>query len=239
MTAARSQTPSPAERIYRSVSVTHAGAVRRLNRDRMIERSDAGLWAVADAMGSDNTPGVGSAAIAQALAKIEEFDSQYAGRRAVRTTLADVNGKLFQRARDERLGNVGASAVVLLIQEDQYACLWAGNCRAYLFRGGRLCRITHDHCFEEARPHGSAAGREPLLTRSIGSQPKLEIDAVGGGVTPGDRYLLCSDGAAILEDALLEEILSISSPAKALSEFVERALAAGASDNLTAVLVDA
>ncbi len=239
MTAMRSPTPVPTERTCRSASVTHAGTVRRLNRDKLVERCDAGLWAVADAMGSDNTPGAGSAAIAHALSRIEGFDSQYAGRRAVRATLADVNDKLFQRARDERLGNVGTSAVVLLIQEDLYACLWAGNCRAYLFRAGALRQITSDHCLDPPRTDQSPAGRLPLLTRAVGSQPRLDIDAVGGEVATGDRFLLCSDGATVLEDAALEEIMAVESPAKALGEFLEKALAAGASDNVTAVIVDA
>lgn len=238
MTAARSASARQEERICRSASVSHPGAVRRLNRDRLTERSDAGLWAVADAMGSDNTPGVGSAAIAQAIAKIADFETQYEGRRAVRATLADVNERLFQRARDERLGNVGSSTVVLLIREDQYACLWVGNCRAYHFRGGALRRITSDHSLDAPCSESGSPGRLPLLTRAVGSQPRLDIDAVGGEVASGDRFLLCSDGATVLDDGALEQVLAVPSPGKALEDLLEKALAAGASDNVTAMIVD-
>lgn len=58
MTALRNSTPPPSEPCYESFSITHAGSTRRINRDVVVERSDIGLWAVADGMGGDNTPGM-------------------------------------------------------------------------------------------------------------------------------------------------------------------------------------
>lgn len=239
MAALRSPTPTPSlEPVWRSTSVTHVGAVRHLNRDSIIERNETGLWAIADAMGGDNTPGAGSAAIARSLARIEPFESQYAGRRAVRTAMSEVNTQLFQRAKEERLCNIGASAIALLIRDGQYACLWVGNCRAYLLRGGSLRQISSDHCIDEPRADRTASGYRPILTRSIGSAPKLDMDAVGGDVVAGDRFLLCSDGLRILEDGELEQFMCSGPTSKALAGMLERALEIGASDNVSVAIVE-
>lgn len=238
MTALRSPGPSVSELRFMSSSITHVGSMRRLNRDSVLERSETGLWAIADGMGGDNTPGIGSALVARALSRIEPFDSQYSGRRATRAALGDVNAALFQRARDERLGNIGASVIVLLIQEGQYACLWAGNCRAYLYRDGALRQVSSDHCIEEPRADRSASSYRPILTRAVGSATRLEIDAVGGDIKAGDRFLLCSDGVAVLEESQLEQIVSHEKAGKALADLIEKALEIGASDNLSAVVVE-
>ncbi len=237
MPALLNPTDPSSEPCYVSFSITHAGSMRRINRDEVVERSDIGLWAVADSMGGDNTPGIGSATIARTLARLAVFDSPYTGRRLVRSVLADVNVRLFERAKEERLGNVGASTVVLLIQDGMYACLWAGNCRAYLLRDGELRQISQDHCVEESRASRSTAGYKAVLTRAIGSQPTLEIDAVGGEIRKGDRFLLCSDGALATEDVLFQQLVAADNTLKALTEFLESVLQAGARDNLSAVVV--
>lgn len=238
MSGERTSSFTPPEPPYRSTCATHEGAVRRLNRDKTLERDEIGLWAVIDAMGGDSSPGIGSAAVTQALARVERFESHYAGRRSVRAVLTDVNERLFMRASEERLLGVGASAVVLLNRLDQYACMWVGNARAYLFRAGVLQRITSDHMLAGLPMQAFEEGWNPVLTRAIGAQPKLDIDAVGGDLMPGDRFLLCSDGLTILTDEELAELMAITGPAGAINAMIERALAAGAPDNVTALIVD-
>lgn len=235
MTALKHSTPPPFEPCYGSFSITHVGSARRINRDAVVERSDIGLWAVADAMGGDNTPGVGSATIARALSRLAAFDSQYAGRRLVRSALTEVNAQLFQRAKEERLGNVGASVVILLIQDGMYACLWAGNSRAYLFRDGAIRQISQDHCLDESRT--GQPDYKPVLIRSIGSRDALEIDAVGGELRQGDRFLLCSDGANVVGEPELEQLAAADNTQAALNACIENALETGAPDNVSFVAV--
>ena len=40
---------------------------------------------------------------------------------------------------------MGSTAVALLLRDDRFVCLWAGDSRCYLLRGGVLHRMTRDH----------------------------------------------------------------------------------------------
>ena len=52
------------------------------------------------------------------------------------------------RAEAQRRGPdviIASTVVVMLARNDHFACLWAGNSRAYLLRDGVLQQITRDH----------------------------------------------------------------------------------------------
>jgi serine/threonine protein phosphatase Stp1 len=144
--------------------------------------------------------------------------------------------------------DISATTIVVLIARDgHFACLWAGDSRAYLLRANELVQITHDHSMvqelldasvispEEAEGHPNAN----IITRAVGAEGELELDKVTDRLQPGDRFLLCSDGLCKeLPAAALAELLAGHPSLSPTERLVQAALLRPARDNITAVAVE-
>src|SRR5690606_26332501 len=107
-----------------------------------------------------------------------------------------------ERAR--RLGErncIGSTVVTLLAQGMRCACVWAGDSRLYLMRGGNLFQVSQDHSLERRWLEQGHCPREVAerpqrhaLTQAVGVGPGLQLEVRTFGVEPGDMLLLCSDG---------------------------------------------
>ena len=133
--------------------------------------------------------------IAERLRRELELRAEARGRRVL--------AELQRRAQEDPAGEIMATTtVVLLARGEHFACLWAGDSRAYLLRDGVLCQVTHDHSLvQEMVEAGSLAPEDAeshpqanIITRAVGSQEPLELDKVAGRLQPGDVLLLCTDG---------------------------------------------
>ena len=79
-----------------------------------------------------------------------------------------------------------------------------------------------------------------MITRSLGHQPIIEVDAWEIDLIIGDRYLLCSDGLTNeISDTEIAEILSTKSdPQQAADQLIQSALENEGLDNVTAIVAD-
>ncbi|MBB4287202.1 PP2C family protein-serine/threonine phosphatase [Roseospira goensis] len=227
-------------------SASHVGRVRSVNEDCYIERPDIGLWAVADGMGGHSRGDVASRLVCEALSRLSWAGSALDLLNGVRGTLYDADRELRRQA--ETLGDgqtVGTTVVVLLIHQDHYACVWAGDSRCYLLREGQLTRITHDHSvvqsmIDQGVLEESGAEQHPLanvVTQALGAPGELELATVHGPLAPGDVLLLCTDGLTrmVAEDDIAA-VMNRDGPA-GVRALIDAALAAGGRDNVTAVVV--
>ena len=129
-----------------SDAATHPGTVRKRNEDSLVHRPEIGLWAVADGAGGHGAGDVASQAVAAALDAIPAGLSAAEILAQVRLRLADVHADLQQQAAaagPDRI--IATTVVVMLARHGHFACLWAGDSRAYLLRGGAFQRLTKDH----------------------------------------------------------------------------------------------
>jgi protein phosphatase len=242
--------PAPAPVLtFATAARTHVGKVRRLNEDRLLASPDTQLWAVADGMGGHAAGEVASGLIVEALQGMGAFASGYAFLTAVQDCLGQVNAELVNRAADSSIGGViGSTVVALLIFEGHYACVWAGDSRAYRLRGGALQRLTHDHSVvqqlvdagdltpEQARQDR----RANLVTRALGAHEHLELDLAHGEVRPGDRFLLCSDGlTGLVDDDEIAGLIDGPALETAADSLLALAHDRGSPDNVTLVLIEA
>jgi len=234
---------------FRSWHATHNGTKRKHNEDTWVDRPDLGIWAVADGAGGHQAGEVASGMIAEALDSLpsELSASELLG--AVRSRIADTHRALREEA--ERRGNntmIASTVVALLARGEHFACLWAGDSRAYMLRDGEMRQITKDHSLvqelvdagtiapEDAESHPHAN----VITRAIGADiDDLVLDKVSGRLQKGDRFLLCSDGLCkTVPFWQLSELLREDNGVPPPQSLIAAALALHVTDNVTAVAVE-
>ena len=228
---------------FDSAARTHVGRVRQVNEDRLLDRPDCRLWAIADGMGGH---GGGDVAATMAIAALDRILP------AERLTRACVLGAVVAgnddivRHNATAHGQSGATIVVLSIQDGIAELFWAGDSRAYRMRAGRCEQITRDHSVvQELVDAGllvaADADRHPrahVVTRALGVASAVDIERRRIDIRPGDQFLLCSDGFSrgLTAEGLAEEIRRFGNDH---GEMLRRAVARDGSDNVTFVLVSA
>jgi protein phosphatase/serine/threonine-protein phosphatase Stp1 len=229
-------------------SATHPGTLRTQNQDACLCRPDIGVFAVADGVGGQGGGEIASGRVMALLARIEPGLAPAATLAAVRASLGEAHQSLLQAAADAGAANAPATTiVVLMLHEGHFACLWAGDSRAYLLRDGQLCPLTTDHSVvQELLSSGALTAaeaehdpRQHVITRAIGAGPaELWIDKSTGEVMPGDRFLLCSDGLykAVALDRIRNRVAASPEAEDPARQLIEDALAEAARDNVTAVV---
>jgi serine/threonine protein phosphatase Stp1 len=234
---------------FRSFHATHNGTKRKHNEDTWVDRPDLGIWAVADGAGGHQSGELASGMIAEALGSlpVELSVAELIG--AVRERIAATHRALREEA-ERRGGNtmIASTLVALLAHGEDFACLWAGDSRAYLLRDGEMRQITKDHSLvQELVDNGTisadAAEHHPnanVITRAIGADiGELALDEVGGRLRRGDRFLLCSDGLCkIVPSRQMADLLRDSNDVPPPRSLIAAALALNAADNVTAVTIE-
>lgn len=220
----------------RSAAASDTGKVRQINQDAYLERGESGLWAVADGLGGHSDGELASRMVCDALADLPPAASLDDAIKEVRARMQAVNEHLLlAAARTLRGDRSGSTVVVLVIRGRRAAILWAGDSRVYRWRGGQLLQLTRDHS-----PGADGRWNSNAVTRAVGGQSAIELDVLTEPVRPGDRFLLCSDGLtrAVPEDRIGVH-MEIADPRAAVDALIRTTLAAGAPDNVTALIVEA
>ena len=233
----------------RSWHSTDAGTKRKHNEDTWVDRPDIGVWAVADGAGGHQAGEVASGMIAEALDSLPPELSAAELLVAVRERIAETHRALREEAARRGANTMIASTLVaFLARGDNFACLWAGDSRAYMLRDGELRQITKDHSLvQELVDAGTIAAEDAehhphanVITRAVGADiDELVLDKVSGRLQPGDRFLLCSDGLCkTVPFPRIAELLRGDNGIPPTQSLVEAALALEVTDNVTAVAIE-
>ena len=231
---------------WQSCGQTDVGLVRQINEDALLDRPEAGIWAVADGMGGHSAGDVASEMIVTALARLKPANDLSTLVEFAEHQLLGVNEQLQALSR-ERRQIIGSTVVCLLAVGDYAAFLWAGDSRLYRLRDGELVRLTADHSkVEEYVRHGIITREEAqnhpdgnLITRAVGAAEALFLECNMTALKAGDRYLLCTDGLdKHVRDEDIAETLRTHELRLAARELIELALRGGATDNVTLCAVE-
>jgi type VI secretion system protein ImpM len=225
---------------FRSAGATDVGRVRSINQDSFLERTEVGLWVVADGLGGHSNGEVASRMVCDALADFvpdASFEQMVNG---ASDRVHQVNEHLVRAAtREHNAVRSGSTVVALLVRGTRCAILWAGDSRVYRLRNGQLEQLTRDHSLAEAG--GVEQGQtSSAITRAVGGEPTLLLDTYRDRVRVGDRFLLCSDGLTrTLPESEILEWMERHDIDGAVSGLIATTLEAGAPDNVTVIIVEA
>jgi len=220
------------------------GAVRQVNEDSFIALPQLGLWAVADGMGGLENGQWASSAVVEALSRLPAESDFDAAAVNVAGAIHQANGVIHSAVRESG-HNMGSTAAALMILGRRFAVFWAGDSRVYLLRAGQLFRLTEDHTqVQDMVSRGllspEEAAHHPMrhvISRAVGVEPTLELDAVADDVEVDDIFLICSDGLyGVVTDDEIAQALSLS-PLTAAQDLIALSLSRGAPDNVTVVTV--
>lgn len=223
---------------------SHVGLIRSDNEDAFLVAPP--LFAVADGLGGHQA---GEIASSIAIDTLLENAPRTADAKALGRAIRRANGAVIEAAETGRgRTGMGTTLTAAMLEGTRISVAHVGDSRAYLLRLGRLEQITQDHSMvadlvrsgqitaEEGRHHPNRS----VITRALGSDPNMLADAFDVQAAEGDRLLLATDGlTAMVEDAEIARVLgSEFTPQDAVDALIDRALAAGGHDNITAVVVD-
>jgi protein phosphatase len=231
---------------FESASASHQGRVRKYNEDSVYAGNEAGVWVVADGMGGHNNGNLASTMIVEAAARVQQAQSLESLAIAFRAEIDGVNSALAKMSNGDSGLLVGSTAVALLVHAEEFTCLWAGDSRCYLLRGGQLAQVSHDHTeVQDLVDTGAITPTEArtwprrnVITRAVGADQDFHLDSARGRVDPGDCFILCSDGlTGHVEDGEIRDIASHSSARAACERLVALALERGGKDNVSVIVI--
>jgi len=225
-------------------AVTHVGQVRTSNEDSLL--ADNNVFMVADGMGGHNA---GEVASVMAVDHLREAASGIIAETDLVQALEHANEVIYAESMTNHLhhGMGTTLAAMVVLENNSIVVAHVGDSRVYMWHEGALSRLSKDHSYvqelvdegivsiDEARTHP----RRNIVTRALGIDANVEVEANTFSVTVGAWYVLCSDGLVDeISDADIAKVLGrCTSPHEAAQALVDAANAAGGRDNITVIVV--
>jgi protein phosphatase len=235
--------PTSAPLVLEHAALSDRGLRRPRNEDAYL--ADPPVFAVADGMGG--TPGGDVAARLAIEALATAPVAALARTNGLATAAQEANARIHAAGETvAAYAGMGTTLTAAAVLDGRIQVAHVGDSRLYRLRGGRLERLTRDHTFVDelvrrGRLPRSEARAHPwrsILSRALGLEPDVEVDAATHGAAAGDVYLLSSDGLtkALRDEQIRGTLARSPSLAAAARALVEAANAHGGRDNVTVVM---
>jgi protein phosphatase len=171
---------------------------------------------------------------------------------ALRAAARAANLAVFDAALERKQRGMATTFTALTLAGRQAVVAHVGDSRCYLVRHGSCTQLTADHSRvgemlrmgllspQQAAKH---PGRSQLV-RAVGTEPTVQVDILKAGTEAGDVFVLCSDGLwdLVANHSIAERAGAVGTPAvptvvEAAEQLVDLAIAGGAPDNVTVIVV--
>ena len=246
--------------IKASAAATRQGSDRNHNEDALLVLHNVPVFAVADGMGGvgvgDRASQIAMDVVRTNAAQLEDQIAKVAKDRSSRSRLdlTYVLETAFQWAHLEvqrdaesnrRVGMATTLAMATVAGDHAYIG-HVGNSRAYLYRDGRLQRLTDDHSMAMLRYRSGRMSSAELeqsperhrLYQVLGAGNEIDVDTAEVALADDDVLLLCTDGLyESLRDAEIATMIDRRNLEQSATRLVERTKALGRPDDVSVVLV--
>lgn len=228
-------------------ALTDRGRRRENNQDAVLAQFP--LFVVADGMGGHIGGEIASSSAITRLRDVagEGKVSQKTIEKALSLAISDITEHTGDT--DEGTGTTVTGIFFMPGgKQPQWVVMNIGDSRVYLSKNGQLTQLTTDHSVvqelvaagrltpEEAEnhPYGN------VITRALGPSERGTPDYVRVDATPGDRFVICSDGLTKeLTDYGVQHFLNLySDPQEAVDAMLATALENGGRDNISIIVVN-
>lgn len=234
---------------YTVVAESDIGQMREENEDSYgtLELPDGYFLTVCDGMGGYAGGRIASeTAVESLLEYIKEHADVEEAPRLLHDAVACANAAVRSKAKaDSRLGEMGTTAVMMLIRGDKYWVAHVGDSRSYLLRDAVFTLHTDDHTVvqqlvDQGRISAIEAANHPsagILVRCLGQLDAVEVEISGPHeLREGDRLLLCSDGlSGMLYEDDIAKVLCGQNLQEGVNNLIRFANELGGFDNITSV----
>ncbi|HEY2303300.1 MAG TPA: PP2C family serine/threonine-protein phosphatase [Acidimicrobiales bacterium] len=210
------------------------------------------LFVVCDGLGGHAAGEVASRMAVDAILEAWTAGTAGAPHSALRAAVRQANLSIYDAALETGKRGMSTTCTALTLAGREAVVAHVGDSRCYLVRDETVSLITTDHSRvgemlragllspEQAANHPARS----MITRSVGTEPIVQVDLVRQATEAGDTFVLCSDGLwdVVARHEIGEIAAGIGTPAlptvvEATERLVDLALDRGTPDNVTVLVV--
>lgn len=237
----------------KAVAQTDQGRVRTTNQDTVYCSTKPvgilpNLFVVADGMGGQKAGDYASSSAINELVKTIETEPK--GRnhiKLMRDAIEKTNARIYRESRENPdFEGMGTTLVTAMIENGSLYVSNVGDSRLYVISDS-IEQITRDHSYVEemvsegrmTRGSEEYKSKKNIITRAIGSSPRVNADFFEVDLTGVKSILLCSDGLSnMIEDETIFEIVNNAAQLENAAEtLIKTANENGGNDNVSVVII--
>jgi len=230
--------------------ISDIGNIRQLNEDTygILEDEVFNLFLICDGMGGHN-----AGEVASALAKETVLDFMKGIQQdelllpSLMKAITKANHEIYALSSKEKtMSGMGTTMTAALSHHGRLDIAHVGDSSLYVVYNNEIKKITKDHSYvqelvdlgkvteEDAKHHPN----KNIITRAVGTNLHVEIEAYTRQTNHEEIYLLCTDGLSdyLSAQEILEKLSGSQDMHKSMMELVEMAKERGGRDNITLVI---
>lgn len=243
---------------YKITAYGHSdiGKVRHNNEDVWAELPECHFYALADGMGGHQAGEVASREAMKTLCKLIKKNhaeqtvqiSLQEMRKIISHIIEQVNYTVYKLGRsDVKLKGMGTTLCCLYFHSQGLVYGHVGDSRIYRLRNEKLMLLTKDHSLlrelvelgQISEHQSSEFLYKNIITKAIGTEPKVEPSVHLTMLEPHDVYIMCTDGLSdLLTTKEMQDILlQYPTPQEQVMQLIAHANEMGGHDNITVMVL--